>query len=699
MGCKSYELKYYPKPPDSGDFWTDPFIPGLHGTLRDVLNFLVAFGPNDRYGGIVGVDDTVEGGNLPRASAPYPENGEWVTAKIYIFPDGFSVEAEGDQGYTRTETYAYDNSELSYVAIGFGDQHETKVEVDYIKGYYYEERPIAQFTADKTEGSCPLTVQFIDQSTGEITSWFWDFGDGETSTEQNPSHTYNSTGYFTVSLTVTGSGGSDTETKENYIHVTEVATYFYLTFPLKGLDPYNAPINAIFDHSMTSYYGKDEVVVAYTGEEGKKEYDYDPEFRTGYKQQNGQPFIINGNYTGGGAPQYLYYDGHPGIDYRASLGTPVYAPADGIASIPITDPVNGDPSKWNTLKIDHGNGYSTWYLHCSWRIVNPGESKEVKCGDKIAEVGDKGTPGVPHLHFEVRKDGVPFDPYGYIRPQYDPYKLTVNQNILVTNQKTWEFDLDQCAKGWSLYNIENYSINQGTLYIDPDYSDPYMVSPALAVDTSEYNTVKICMASNAPDGVGAVYFTTSESPDWGEDKKVDFTIINDGKYHEYSVFMGSNPYWAGTVIKIRIDPADYGTSGSSEDTIGFDYIRLTNQLMPTPDIKANGSDGPITLYQNDTLTITVSLNNNGITDNADWWLAADTPFGLYFYTFSGWVPYTEPAYQHALFYLPTYEVFSTPVSGLPAGTYTLYFGIDTVMDGDITWDSLYYDTVEVNITE
>jgi len=118
-----------------------------------------------------------------------------------------------------------------------------------------------------------------------------------------------------------------------------------------------------------------------------------------------------------------------------------------------------------------------------------------------------------------------------------------------------------------------------------------------------------------------------------------------------------------------------------------------------PDIKANGSGGPITLNQSDTLTITVSLNNNGITDNADWWLAADTPFGLYFYTFSGWVLYTEPAYQHALFYLPTYEVFSTPVSGLPAGTYTLYFGVDTVMDGDITWDSAYYDTVEVTVTD
>jgi len=132
-------------------------------------------------------------------------------------------------------------------------------------------------------------------------------------------------------------------------------------------------------------------------------------------------------------------------------------------------------------------------------------------------------------------------------------------------------------------------------------------------------------------------------------------------------------------------------------TSGEGVFKLASD--PIPDIKANGSDEPITLNQSDTLTLTVALDNNGQTDKADWWLAADTPFGLYFYTFSGWVPYTEPAYQHPLFYLPTYEVFSTPVSGLPAGTYTLYFGVDTVMDGDITWDSLYYDTVEVNITD
>ena len=50
-----------------------------------------------------------------------------------------------------------------------------------------------------------------------------------------------------------------------------------------------------------------------------------------------------------------------------------------------------------------------------------------------------------------------------------------------------------------------------------------------------------------------------------------------------------------------------------------------------------------------------------------------------------------------LSYLDSFEVLTMPVSGLRAGTYTLYFGVDTVMDGNVTEDSVYYDTVEVNI--
>jgi len=81
--------------------------------------------------------------------------------------------------------------------------------------------PVADFTVDKTVGILPITVQFTDLSTGDITFRYWDFGDNQTSMEQNPSHTYETAGIYTVSLKVTGPGGIDTETKVNYITISE----------------------------------------------------------------------------------------------------------------------------------------------------------------------------------------------------------------------------------------------------------------------------------------------------------------------------------------------------------------------------------------------------------------------------------------------------------------------------------------------
>jgi PKD domain len=73
--------------------------------------------------------------------------------------------------------------------------------------------PFADFIANPTSGKNGLNVIFTDQSSGIVTSRLWDFGDGGTSTEENPSHTYASAGTFTVSLTVVSLGGSDTEIK------------------------------------------------------------------------------------------------------------------------------------------------------------------------------------------------------------------------------------------------------------------------------------------------------------------------------------------------------------------------------------------------------------------------------------------------------------------------------------------------------
>jgi PKD repeat protein len=77
----------------------------------------------------------------------------------------------------------------------------------------------AWFTASGINGLTPLTVSFTDLSIGDINSRFWDFGDGFTSTLQNPTHTYTTPGTYTVSLTVTGPYGDDTYIRTNLVRV------------------------------------------------------------------------------------------------------------------------------------------------------------------------------------------------------------------------------------------------------------------------------------------------------------------------------------------------------------------------------------------------------------------------------------------------------------------------------------------------
>jgi len=88
----------------------------------------------------------------------------------------------------------------------------------------YEEGAVnAAFSADPLSGDKPLEVTFTDESTGYIIGYEWNFGDGTTSTLKSPTHIYTARGTYTVSLTVTGVGTSDTETKTGYITVKEPA--------------------------------------------------------------------------------------------------------------------------------------------------------------------------------------------------------------------------------------------------------------------------------------------------------------------------------------------------------------------------------------------------------------------------------------------------------------------------------------------
>lgn len=81
--------------------------------------------------------------------------------------------------------------------------------------------PVADFSGTPTTGGTPLGVSFTDLSSGGPTAWAWDFGDGNTSTLSDPSHTYLSVGIYTVSLTASNACGGDSVTLVDYITVTE----------------------------------------------------------------------------------------------------------------------------------------------------------------------------------------------------------------------------------------------------------------------------------------------------------------------------------------------------------------------------------------------------------------------------------------------------------------------------------------------
>jgi PKD repeat protein len=81
--------------------------------------------------------------------------------------------------------------------------------------------PVADFVGNPTTVPVGVNVSFTDLSTNSPTNWAWTFGDGGTSNAQNPTHSYAAPGLYTVQLTASNGNGSDVETKQNYINVTQ----------------------------------------------------------------------------------------------------------------------------------------------------------------------------------------------------------------------------------------------------------------------------------------------------------------------------------------------------------------------------------------------------------------------------------------------------------------------------------------------
>jgi len=175
-------------------------------------------------------------GNAPLVVSFTNESTGAVGAVLWDFGDGsFSID-ENPVHVFQAGTF-----DVTLVALGPGGTDSVTAPGAVVAsdpGGGGPEAPGAAFTLSPTAGNIPLTVNFTDLSVGEVTSWSWNFGDGSSSNQQNPSHTYTVAGSYTVSLMVTGPGGSDTAVQPNAVSVNEPGG---LDVDFLAIDPTTGP--------------------------------------------------------------------------------------------------------------------------------------------------------------------------------------------------------------------------------------------------------------------------------------------------------------------------------------------------------------------------------------------------------------------------------------------------------------------------
>src|SRR5208282_2122614 len=184
--------------------------------------------------------------------------------------------------------------------------------------------PTASFSATPTSGAAPLGVSFTDESSGSVTGWAWAFGDGNTSSSENPSDIYVNPGTYTVQEIVTGNGGSATDTVVNLITVYDPFAWWQQNYGLtnncalcgpnasytgdgmsntnKFMTGFNPTNGAAYLHIISiakqMVSGNTNVVVTYLGANGDNTYTPGIASRTNVLDY--MTGDASGNYTNGG---------------------------------------------------------------------------------------------------------------------------------------------------------------------------------------------------------------------------------------------------------------------------------------------------------------------------------------------------------------------------------------------------------------
>jgi murein DD-endopeptidase MepM/ murein hydrolase activator NlpD len=262
------------------------------------------------------------------------------------------------------------------------------------------------------------------------------------------------------------------------------------------------------------------------------------------------------------------YDGHNATDYALPGNTPVLAAASGRVTF------RGWRSTYygNSIRIDHGNGYETWYSHLDAFSVNLNDV--VAAGQQIGLSGNTGQNQPYHLHFEVRHGGNVTDPFGWRGNWSDPLPSGPAiclwgdgqcSEIVVEDESDWFYkygtgwDWDCHGNGRTMRRVANRQTSESAYARwrpDLPYTGPYAVFAF----------------------VPAVHATTTNARYIVHDRAGDHPVsINQLSYSDEWVYLGSYDFWDGILGYVYLDNATGEANGSSEvcfDTIKFRQFRV-----------------------------------------------------------------------------------------------------------------------------
>ncbi|MEG1700286.1 MAG: M23 family metallopeptidase [Alistipes sp.] len=147
---------------------------------------------------------------------------------------------------------------------------------------------------------------------------------------------------------------------------------------------------------------------------------------------NKQLTLLTASYGMRYHPFYKTLQSHQGVDYTIPEGSRVFATADGT----VRDVAMRNSTSGMTVVIDHGNGYETSYGHLQEANVRKGQT--VRRGDIIALSGDTGLSLTPHLHYEVRYNGMRVDPIHYFFMELSPSQYQRIMRIAQTGMQSFD---------------------------------------------------------------------------------------------------------------------------------------------------------------------------------------------------------------------------------------------------------------------